>query len=468
MSKKKDGKSNETKNVVNPAEIDTSDLLKALKATHEEPSVSQLAAGAAAFASAFSDDVTTDEVQDYELAKSIESEISEQSVTEEVMTSKSTLSNEAQAFDELNETALALRIATSDELADAEGADNEVTEIEPSSLSTDATEVVEVDELAKDLADAEVKSILESVIFASHAPVTLLNLKNLFTGTNVDQERLSQIITSLQTDYAGGERGVELAEVAGGYQLRTKLENAPWLKRMIKGRIFKLSGPALEVLSIVAYKQPVIKSEVDQIRGVESSHLIRALMEKHLVRFAGKSELPGKPMLYGTTKEFLELFGLRNIRELPTLSEIDELIPEGIGELTDVQDSETLATLGDKLGLPQGKSYSESENELLGISDDLSRISTSSEFFEQEKIRERDRRDQERAQDLRERKIMGDALSDSDAKWLSKFELKIEALAQAAKYKAESEVLAKEQAEAEVIAASEHEVSVTPENENSL
>src|SRR5204863_3661148 len=111
---------------------------------------------------------------------------------------------------------------------------------------------------------------------------------------------------------------------------------------LVKGRSFRLSGPALEVLSIVAYKQPVIKSEIDQIRGVESGHLVRALMEKNIVRFAGKSELPGKPMLYATTKEFLELFGLRNIRELPTLSEIDELIPEGIGELSDVESEETL------------------------------------------------------------------------------------------------------------------------------
>jgi segregation and condensation protein B len=178
-------------------------------------------------------------------------------------------------------------------------------------------------------------------------------------------------------------------------------------------------------LSIIAYKQPVIKSEVDEIRGVESGHLVRALMEKNLVKFAGKSELPGKPMLYATTKQFLELFGLRNIRELPTLNEIDKLIPEGIGPENEI-DGETLGSLADKIALAPGKSYSEAETELLSITESLSGISTSTEFFEQEKIRERERRDQERAQDLRERQIVGETLSEIDAKWLLKFEAKIE------------------------------------------
>jgi segregation and condensation protein B len=219
---------------------------------------------------------------------------------------------------------------------------------------------------------------------------------------------------------------VTLDEVSGGYQLRTKVDNAGWLRKLVKARPFRLSGPALEVLSIIAYKQPLVKSEVDDIRGVESGHLVRALIEKNLVKFAGKSELPGKPMLYATTKQFLELFGLRNIRELPTLSEIDKLIPEGIGEINEIE-GETLGSLADKIAIAPGKTYSEAETELLSITDALSGISTSSEFFEQEKIREREKRDNERAQDLRERQIMGEVLADSDKRWLSKFDAKIEA-----------------------------------------
>lgn len=287
-------------------------------------------------------------------------------------------------------------------------------------------EVVE-DSLPSELSDIEATSVIESILFASHNPMTIKAIAGVFAGTNVDQDKVKSIMDKLGTAYAGGDRGISLEEVSGGFQLRTKLDNSPWIKRMVKARPFKLSGPALEVLSIVAYKQPVVKHEVDQIRGVESGHLVRALMEKNLIKFVGKSELPGKPMLYGTTREFLELFGLRNIRELPTLSEIDELIPEGIGETKDVTglEGETLSTLSGKIGLPQGKSYSDSESELLTITDELATIDTTTEFFEQEKLRERERRDNEKAQDLRERKIVGETLAPEEEKWLSRFEARM-------------------------------------------
>ncbi len=279
--------------------------------------------------------------------------------------------------------------------------------------------------LPTELEDAQVKSIIESILFASAHPLTFAQIKGVFHGVDISSDRLHDIIGRMQTDYTGGERGVTLEEVSHGFQLRTKIENAGWLKRIVKARPFKLSGPALEVLSIIAYKQPLIKSEIDDIRGVESGHLVRALMEKSLVKFAGKSELPGKPMLYATTKQFLELFGLRNIRELPTLSEIDKLIPEGIGDDSDLG-KETLGSLADKIAIAPGKSYSEAESELLSITDAISEISTSSEFFEQEKVRERERRDNERAQDLRERQIVGEILNENDQKWLLKFEMKLE------------------------------------------
>ncbi|MDZ4678332.1 MAG: SMC-Scp complex subunit ScpB [Oligoflexia bacterium] len=293
--------------------------------------------------------------------------------------------------------------------------------------------------LPNELEDTQAKSVIESLLFAASNPLSVANLRGTFHGTNINSQKIRELLALLQVDYAGGDRGICLEEVAGGYQLRTKVDNAGWMRKMVKARPFKLSGPALEVLSIIAYKQPVVKSEVDQIRGVESGHLVRALMEKNIVRFVGKSELPGKPMLYGTTKDFLELFGLRNIRELPTLSEIDELIPEGIGELEDLTEKETLGDLTDKMALSIGKSYSESESELLTITTELSTISTSSEFFEQEKKREKERKENERAQDLRERQIIGETLLDSDARWLAKFDARLEAAAKAA-IAAEAEV----------------------------
>lgn len=289
-----------------------------------------------------------------------------------------------------------------------------------------ALELVE-DELPTEISNVQAQSIIESLLFASPHPMSIKQIAGVFHGSNIDTDKVKQIIEMLLTDSAGGDRGIELCEVGGGYQMRTKVDNAPWIKRMVKTRAFKLSGPALETLSIVAYKQPMIKSEIDQIRGVESGHLVRALMEKNLIKFVGKSELPGKPMLYGTTKEFLELFGLRNIRELPTLSEIQDLIPEGIGENSDVTglEGETLGSISEKIGLPMGKSYSDSESELLTITEELTTITTTTEFFEQEKQREKERREAEKAQDLRERKIVGEVLAQDEERWLKQYEFKM-------------------------------------------
>src|SRR5205085_1095425 len=119
-------------------------------------------------------------------------------------------------------------------------------------------------------------------------------------------------------------------------------------------------------------------------------HLLRALMEKGLVHFEGKSDLPGKPMLYASTKKFLEIFGLRNLKELPTLSQIDELSPEG---MTEEEAKPTLGQVADNLSQNIGSSYSDGEDELMKITDQLVNINTSSEFFEQEKVRQQQKRD---------------------------------------------------------------------------
>jgi segregation and condensation protein B len=181
-----------------------------------------------------------------------------------------------------------------------------------------------------------------------------------------------------------------------------------------------LSGPALEVLAIVAYKQPLIKHEIDEIRGVESGHLLRALMEKGLVNFEGKSDLPGKPMLYATTKKFLEIFGLRNLKELPTLSQIDELLPEG---MTEEEAKPTLSSVTDAMSQTIGTaSYSEGEDELMKITDQLGSISTSSDFFEQEKVRQRQKRDEEKAQNIREAIALNEEVSNRDKNWLARYD----------------------------------------------
>lgn len=299
--------------------------------------------------------------------------------------------------------------------------------------------------------EERLESIIESILFASDRPVSLASIKLVFKGTNIRSDQVRRALDQLAVEYAGGRRGVTLEEVPGGFQLRTKIDNLEFLRRTLKARQFKLSGPALEVLSIVAYKQPLIKSEIDEIRGVESGHLLRALMEKGLVTFEGKSELPGRPMQYGTTKKFLEIFGLRNLKELPTLSQIDELLPEGIGEEI-VEEKQTLSQLTDALSEQIGTSYSEGEEELNKIQEQLQDIATSTQFFEDEKRRQAEKRDQERAQNIREALALGEPVATRDANWLKRYD---EALALGQNASAAVSEAAPAQAEAEVAAAEE-------------
>lgn len=284
----------------------------------------------------------------------------------------------------------------------------------------DGFESADIEEL-EFVEEERLESIVESILFASDRPVSMASLKMVFKGTNVTSQKIRRALENLAVEYAGGRRGVTLEEVLGGYQLRTKIDNMEFMRRTLKARPFKLSGPALEVLAIVAYKQPLVKSEVDVIRGVESGHLLRALMEKNLVCFEGKSDLPGRPMQYGTTRKFLEIFGLRNLKELPTLSQIDELLPEGIGD-EDEKEKQTLSTITDSMAEAVGSSYSQGEEELNKITEQLEEISTSSEFFEKEKLRQREKRDQERAQNIREALAMGEEVSTRDANWLKRYD----------------------------------------------
>lgn len=287
----------------------------------------------------------------------------------------------------------------------------ELEEFEP--VNIEDLEIVE---------DEHAESIIESMLFATDKPVSVHSIKLVFKGTNVKGDKIRKILSKLALDYASGHRGITLEEVPGGYQLRTKIENMNFLKRTLKARPFKLSGPALEVLAIVAYKQPLIKHEIDEIRGVESGHLLRALMEKNLVTFAGKSDLPGKPMQYVTTKKFLEIFGLRNLKELPTLTQIDELLPEGIHEDDDIKNTK-LSSITDSMAQNREEmSYSQGEEELTKLTEELSEITTSSDFFEKEKQKQKEKKDFEKAQNIREALELGEEVSTRDKNWLLRYD----------------------------------------------
>lgn len=307
-------------------------------------------------------------------------------------------------------------------------ASNPEVNLEGSEL--DSFEAAQIDEV-EFVEDEQAESIVESILFASDRPVSLASIKEVFKGTNVRKDKIKRILDNLAVEYASGRRGVTLEEITGGYQLRTKIDNMNFIKRTVKARAFKLSGPALETLAIVAYKQPVVKSEIDQIRGVESGHLLRALMEKGLCNFEGKAEnLPGRPMQYGTTRRFLEIFGLRNLKELPTLSQIDELLPDGIGDFEE-EKKPTLSAVTDSMSQEHKEvSYSQGEEELGLIEADLQTISTSSDFFEQEKIRQKQKRDAEKAQDIRDAITMGENVPRRDSNWLKKYEESLALVAQ--------------------------------------
>ena len=178
-----------------------------------------------------------------------------------------------------------------------------------------------------DLEKDKVRNIIEAILLTADSPVSPGRLTSLFRGLNGRDIR--QAIDALQEDYDRAERAFTIVEVAGGYQLATRQEFAPWLRKFHSDRKqIRLSQAALEVLSMVAFKQPITRVEVDAIRGVSSSGVLQTLMELNMIRIVGRSDGVGKPMLFGTTKEFLVHFGLKTLADLPKPKELEELLAE--------------------------------------------------------------------------------------------------------------------------------------------
>ncbi|CAG0968720.1 Segregation and condensation protein B [Geobacteraceae bacterium] len=167
------------------------------------------------------------------------------------------------------------------------------------------------------------KSIVESLLFVADAPVTFDRLCTLLE--EFDRGEVKEALNALQDEYGREGRGVVLAEVATGFQFRTPAENADYLRRLTKTRPVKFSQSALETLAIIAYRQPVTRAEIEYLRGVDSGGVLKTILEKKLIKILGKKDIPGKPLIYGTTREFLELFSLKDLRSLPTLKEIRDL-----------------------------------------------------------------------------------------------------------------------------------------------
>ena len=166
----------------------------------------------------------------------------------------------------------------------------------------------------------EKKSLIEALLFVSGDPVTVDALKNL---SELPETELKQTLEELIAEYRDQKRGMQIIEIANGYQMVTNPDYSHWIRKLTSiPTPNKLSIPALETLAIIAYNQPIIKAELEQIRGVNSDGVIKSLLDKRLIKIMGRKEVPGKPLLYGTTNEFLQYFGLRDLTELPTLKEL--------------------------------------------------------------------------------------------------------------------------------------------------
>jgi segregation and condensation protein B len=176
----------------------------------------------------------------------------------------------------------------------------------------------------EELSGCELAAVLEALLFVTPEPVSVSRLVTAVGA--VSKAEVEEALKRLERDLSQESRGIQLVKLAGGYRLVTKPEFAPWLKRLDKAKAAqKLSRSALESLAIIAYKQPLVRAEIEEIRGVETSGVLRTLLERKLVRIVGRKEVPGRPIMYGTTKFFLEHFGLQDISQLPPLREFKEL-----------------------------------------------------------------------------------------------------------------------------------------------
>jgi segregation and condensation protein B len=171
----------------------------------------------------------------------------------------------------------------------------------------------------------EQRRIAEALILGAAEPVSAQRLAEIVPGVRAAEVR--ELVGELNAEYADRRNSFEVVEAAGGFQLRTLAEFSPYLQQTLTSRPLRLSQAALETLAVVAYRQPVTRAEIEHVRGVDVGAVLRSLLERRLLRIAGHREVAGRPMLYATTRRFLEVFGLPRIEDLPTLRDLQEFAP---------------------------------------------------------------------------------------------------------------------------------------------
>ena len=212
-------------------------------------------------------------------------------------------------------------------VTDGPAGDPEVEELDPADIDATESETSFEKILAKSrkLTDAQVRNVIESVLFVTAQP---LSIDQLFDATGIDREKILAALQSLQGERTPGVSGIVLHEVATAWQLRTAPESADYVRRFLKVKPQRLTRAAVETLALIAYRQPVTRPELEDVRGVDSGAVLKALLDRRLIKIVGKKEEVGRPILYGTTREFLEFFALKDLSALPTLREFQELTEE--------------------------------------------------------------------------------------------------------------------------------------------
>ena len=242
------------------------------------------------------------------------------------------------------------------------------------------TELQQLKEAARFATPERAAMVVEALLFAAEKPLDLAMLEE---ATQFSRELLESALASLQSAYAAGSRGVILVDLGGRWQLRTEPQVAIYVRRMLQVKPLRLTRAALETLAIIAYRQPITRPEMEDLRGVDCGAVTKALLERKLIRILGKKDEPGRPLIFGTTKEFLELFNLRDLTQLPTLREFQELSEESRKIVEDEAPRPVAAGLADLAQDPAAEermiqSTAESESALEQLENAIDRADESS------------------------------------------------------------------------------------------
>jgi len=220
----------------------------------------------------------------------------------------------------------------------------------------------------------QLQNILEAALMVAGRPLTLQNMQKLFEeSAGIDNQQLRETIKALRQKYESS--GIELREVASGYQFQAKVDLSPWLSKLWEERPPRYSRALLETLALIAYRQPITRAEVEEIRGVSaSSHIIKTLLEREWIKVLGFRDVPGKPAIYGTTKIFLDYFNLKNLEELPTLAELKDLESQEAKlqvqlELTPTEESSEEIAVSESTAIETTETQPEISEEILSPTD---------------------------------------------------------------------------------------------------